>query len=193
MATIPQALQQQLQQLQNRMSQLENYATLQFGNNPNMQLQQNPGLSVSPTSQNPRPQCISYLTAATVVNNLAISVPFDTNEYDPQGMHNVSVNNSRFYAPVTGLYLAAIELTYAGSPSSSFAVNIDKNGDYIHTLAGSGAVPWAQSAFVSRICFLQAFDYIEFRTAQFSGSPQTILGAGVSGFTSTWGALVQLS
>ena len=128
----------------------------------------------------------------SIPNTTNTAMQFTVNLYDT-GIHSTSVNNTRFVAPVTGLYLCAGTATFSGSPTGLREIFIEVDGSVTNTYSlqtvastGSGSTT---SVSVSAVLQLNASDYVEFYVWQGSGSALSIQGTGQSASN---GSIVQI-
>lgn len=83
-----------------------------------------------------RPRLLSARATTATTNSLSNAtfetVPFETEDYDPEGWHDTSTNNDRVTVDEAGLYLVVATVSMAGSASGDLrAVRIKKNSTVI--------------------------------------------------------------
>jgi hypothetical protein len=144
---------------------------------PNVLGQQDPLLSVWPQSQNPRPQClVANSGSASIANNAATPITFDTRVYDPCGMRN-GTHTDRIYIPVAGVYLVVGNITWAASATGIRTLQVYHNGSstpWLASVTGSGSMQ------VAAVLFLQAYDYLQLSVLQASGGALAASGIAAS-------------
>lgn len=117
---------------------------------------------------------------ARVYNNAALSIAtatntiltFNSERFDPSGMHSTSVNTSRITISEAGVYSLAAGVRFAANATGERLVNILLNGTTIIAQARTPAnavVSAATSIGVSTLYALVAGDYVEVQVYQSSG------------------------
>lgn len=106
-------------------------------------------------------------------------ITWDTETFDPSGLHSTVTNKGRINVPVTGKYFAVFQVAFNASGAGDRFVSIEKNGNGVESGAGATRLgvmqPGAPSAtfqgFFPLIWFgsLTAGDYIEAFAYQSSG------------------------
>jgi len=77
-----------------------------------------------------RPRCESENSGTqSIAHNTATAVEFDVDNYDVGDMHDTGSNPSRFVAPVAGVYLVIINVTFAGHATGIRQLWLSTNGD----------------------------------------------------------------
>jgi hypothetical protein len=120
------------------------------------------------------PTCRCYnSTNFSVPNNSQTAVTFDTNRYDPYGMHSTSSNTSRITIPTgwAGTYVISGTAAYAAvNTTGERDLNIGLNGG--NSIASVTTFPSATIATgitITTIYRLAVGDYVELRAYQNSG------------------------
>jgi hypothetical protein len=118
--------------------------------------------------------CMVWKTASQNVSNATnTTITFDSEEYDTDGFHSTSVNNSRITIPSgkSGYYHVQALISYATNSSGERAGSISISDGRLYTnFAGapSGTV-LGSSIYFAVTAYFTAGDYMELRTQQRSG------------------------
>jgi len=125
-----------------------------------------------------QPQSSAYQASAqTIPNAAATAVTFDTNVYDVGPIHSTSVNNTRFTAPVAGLYLITAAICFSAGTGYR-ELTLSKNGTGFSTgifgVASSGV---DSSAALAAMIQLNATDYVEAYVTHNNGSSLTLVAS----------------
>jgi hypothetical protein len=128
--------------------------------------------------------CRIFMTAATtsIANSTNTTVSFDTEEYDTDGYHSTTVNNSRITIPAGkgGYYLVIATTDFAqnstGARGNSIKINGTEKGYTAITPNTTEGAVYNNSVIVS----LSVGDYIEMQVRQTSGGALDLRGSSVA-------------
>lgn len=124
--------------------------------------------------------CRVYASGSTTVNNSTdVILGFNNEDFDTNGFHDNSTNNSRITIPTgyAGKYLVTADVAWSGNSSGQRVLQIFKNGSQLLTTY-SGATTgnlFGQSYVV--VVNLAVGDYIQVDVNQNSGSSLTVFGS----------------
>lgn len=135
---------------------------------------------------------VTNTAATTVTDNTAFKVPFATEDFDTDGFHDNSTNNTRLTIPagLGGKYILTGSLTYNTSNLQNTYAAITKNGSTYLTYTGryAGVASGAAGHNVAAVVDLISGDYIELEAYQNSGSGKNL--EGTAGFN--WLAIARI-
>jgi hypothetical protein len=115
----------------------------------------------------------------SVANGLA-TLTWDSESYDPNGLHNTGSNTERFTIADAGKYRFSLNLTFAANATGVRGVRVTKNGTATilgETVANAVAGGDFTSLSLCEVAELAAGDYILARTYQTSGGALDVKGA----------------
>lgn len=107
-----------------------------------------------------------------ILNNVTTTLTFDAERYDPDGMHDNTVNNSRLTAPVSGFYQISGAVLWEADPNGFRNVNISLNGTTLIAVETQNAVAapgFGTAQTISTGYYLNAGDYVELTVQQSAG------------------------
>lgn len=134
------------------------------------------------TIASPTPACrIINTSPSALTNGSSSTLTFNTNIYDPTGMHSTSVNTERVTIATTGIYHIDFCMQYVstGAPNGPMYFSVYRNTSGVDTgIAAYGPVSyWTNSvtliASFSTTALLTAGDYIYATWANATGVTQT--------------------
>ena len=119
----------------------------------------------------------------TIVTATDTTLTWDTETDDPDGMHDNVTNNNRLTAPVAGIYLAIVCITWdvTAPAGTNYEVWIRDQGTNIR--GKSNASGSTQSQVVSTLVRLALNDWVEVQVHQNSGSNKLIKNFGETNFS----------
>jgi hypothetical protein len=129
----------------------------------------------------------AYVRAAVTTFSATDSVTFTltpTSIVEQEGSAIWADGSTKFFAPVTGLYLADFSAVWGASATGQRMLRIFKNGSEVAGQSFDGHASFSQRQQVSRLLRLRASEYYEFKL-------ETI-GATVNASATLIVALVQL-
>lgn len=115
-----------------------------------------------------------YQTTATSVANSTgtfTTIAFDTEDFDDEGWHDNSTNNSRITVDETGRYELSATLGFSTTANGAFAIAYFVNGTEIERYAvesGPTQYPYALNLSARKIN-LSSGDYVELKAIQYTG------------------------
>jgi hypothetical protein len=125
-----------------------------------------------------------YSTAnQSIANNTATKIQLNTETFDTANCFDSSTNY-RFTPNVAGYYQINATLVYGSAGSQYVQAKIWKNGSEIKTSFGQFANSIGGATIADVVYLNGSTDYIEFYTAQASGSTQTTAGSSSQVFMS---------
>jgi hypothetical protein len=123
-------------------------------------------------------------TNQSIANDTDVIATFNAEEFDTDGYHDNSSNNSRITIPSGkgGKYLVVAGIAWAGNSSGLRNAELYKNGSLLVGNSQFAPSPAFSSRFTfSSIVSLSAADYIEIKVLQQSGGSLDLLaGAGTA-------------
>jgi hypothetical protein len=116
-----------------------------------------------------------------VANSTNVIIGFNNENFDSNGFHDNSTNNSRMTIPTgyAGKYLIYANLAHEGGGTSQRVVDILKNGS-INTTTYSGQVATGGGIITCTINLMMDLavgDYIQVQTSQGTGSTKVVYGS----------------
>ena len=133
-------------------------------------------LSTSPTFVG----CRAYASNdQNVANSTNVIIGFNNENFDSNGFHDNSTNNSRMTIPsgYAGKYQVYANLSYEGNTSSNRVVDILKNGSIVATTYSGQSTTNAFTCQINLAMDLAVGDYIQVQTSQGSGSTRVVYGS----------------
>lgn len=130
------------------------------------------------TSERPIVGCEVYNSAdiAHTSSGSWQSVTFNSELYDPYGMHSTVTNTSRVNGVFPGWYLANGVLAFAANATGMRAIAVYVNGSILYAVQGMNAQSSGSTWLaISCIARLSAGDYLELRGYQSSGGSLNML------------------
>lgn len=125
------------------------------------------------------PYCrVTDNTGPTITNGSAPTLTWNTNQFDPTGMHSTSVNTDRINIAVTGLYSVNVilQVSWSVTPTGPVFVTIRQNGATV--VGANGFMPAnAQVNSFSTIYPFTAADYVTVVFSNNSGQTLTLVNA----------------
>ncbi|WP_395109776.1 hypothetical protein [Actinomadura sp. SCN-SB] len=122
-------------------------------------------------TQNPPTARLNALSNQSIPNSTHTAVAFGSEAEDTHGGHSNSSSNSRYVAPISGVYLVSATAVWTGDPNGIRELSVRSDGSFSlagdRQLAGSGTVTLVQS--VTRLMRLNAGSYVEAVVWQSSG------------------------
>jgi hypothetical protein len=114
-----------------------------------------------------------------VANSTNVILGFNNENFDSNGFHDNSTNNSRMTIPTgyAGKYAVWANLAYSGNTSNNRVVDILKNGSIVATTYSPAPTSNAISCWINLNMDLAVGDYIQVQTSQGSGSTLTVFGS----------------
>jgi hypothetical protein len=110
----------------------------------------------------------------SVANSTSTAVSLDASTVDTYAGHSNSSNNSRYVAQVAGWYEVNGTVSYAANATGARTAWIRVNGNIVpgaFNQTGNAGSSSTSSVAVSALVYLNAGDYVELYTAQYSGAP----------------------
>lgn len=113
------------------------------------------------------------------VNNTLLVLAFNTDEYDPRGLHDVSApNNTKFTAIKAGFYSVGATVQWEGNATGARDTRLRKNGTTdIEKARGISGDALSFSQSMQTGIFLNVGDYLEVTAQQNSGGALNILAS----------------
>lgn len=114
-------------------------------------------------------------TAIPIANSTATILPFNSERFDSNSLHDTDTNNSRLTAPISGLYLISLSIDWQANTSGRRTASIRLNGTTI--IANGIQAPSTDGVCtqtVTTVYLLSAGDYVEARVFQTSGTTLNI-------------------
>jgi hypothetical protein len=137
------------------------------------------------------PIAVIYQNASqSVGNNTFTPLICDSTAWDTYGGHSNTVNNSRYYAQITGFYMIFAAVAFGPNSVGNRGITLDKNGTPLSAPGFTTLVPSTNASNdvdigVSGMVQLTAGDYVEPQIYQSSGGALN-LASGASGFAVMW-------
>ena len=124
--------------------------------------------------------CRAYQSGDTsIANSTNVIIGFNNENFDSNGFHDNSTNNSRMTIPAgyAGKYQVFANLAYDGNTTSNRVVDILKNGSIVATSYSGASTTNAFTCSINLAMDLAVADYIQVQTSQGSGSTRTVYGS----------------
>jgi hypothetical protein len=124
--------------------------------------------------------CRAYQSGDTsIANSTNVIIGFNNENFDSNGFHDNSTNNSRMTIPTgyAGKYQVFANLAYDGNTTSNRVVDILKNGSIVATSYSGASTTNAFTCSINLAMDLAVADYIQVQTSQGSGSTRTVYGS----------------
>jgi hypothetical protein len=124
------------------------------------------------------PMCRAFNSAATTTTNgVEAAIPFDSESFDTDSMHDTGVNNTRITFNTTGVYAVGGNLSWASNATGTRHLEIKLNNT---TYLAVGNVLSVGASFNTRMVAstlykFAANDYVELRVFQDSGGNLDVL------------------
>jgi hypothetical protein len=114
-----------------------------------------------------------------VANSTNVIMGFNNENFDSNGFHDNSTNNSRMTIPTgyAGKYQVFANLAYDGNTTSNRVVDILKNGSIVATSYSGASTTNAITCSINLAMDLAVSDYIQVQTSQGSGSTRVVYGS----------------
>jgi hypothetical protein len=156
--------------------------------------------AVTPVKIGTIPQAsVTNTSAESIANATAgITLTFNSNEFDTDGLHSTTTNTDRLTAPIAGVYQVNLYARWAGAPGSIYgnssgtrllAISKDptsySTGYYTTVWQNANANGWTDES-VSALIKLNAGDFLVATAYQDSGSTITIAGLPRPHFSMRW-------
>lgn len=119
------------------------------------------------------PGCRLYNNANISIPNAAMTfLPFNSERYDPTGMHDLVTNPSRITIATAGVYMLACGVVFTGATGGERDVLIELNGNGGDIVAYAVVPPSAQKITISMstLYYLNVGDYVRVGCYQDRGS-----------------------
>jgi hypothetical protein len=115
----------------------------------------------------------------TIANSTNVIIGFNNENFDSNGFHDNSTNNSRMTIPTgyAGKYQVFANLSYDGSTASNRVVDILKNGSIVATTYSGQSTSNAFSCTINLAMDLAVGDYVQVQTSQNTGQNRTVFGS----------------
>jgi hypothetical protein len=124
--------------------------------------------------------CRAYQSGDTsVANSTNVIIGFNNENFDSNGFHDNSTNNSRMTIPAdyAGKYQVFANLAYNGNTSGNRVVDILLNGSIVATSYSGASTTNAITCTINLAMDLAVADYIQVQTSQDSGGTRTVFGS----------------
>lgn len=117
------------------------------------------------------PMChVTHSAGQSIAHNSVAILAFDTERYDPSGMHDTATNNSRVTIAAPGRYRLMAGVEWAANANGQRALNLKLNGTTVlASVLDSATAALGVRELVAIEYQLAAGDYIEVEVYQNSG------------------------
>jgi hypothetical protein len=114
-----------------------------------------------------------------VANSTNVIIGFNNENFDSNGFHDNSTNNSRLTIPTgyAGKYFVWSNIVYSGSTSSNRVLQILKNGNIVSEFYSGAASSNGFTIYGFLFMDLAVGDYVQVQTNQGSGGTLTVYGS----------------
>ncbi len=134
----------------------------------------------------------AYTTGQTITSASPVAIAWNSNAFDLNGVHSTSVNNSRFTAPSSGLYLFSACIKAEDDSGGPTPVKLWLNGSTLQATFAISLID-GPSNRVQTSCFgvpvqLTSGDYVELLTS--TQNTQLVISGGTQDVS--WASLVKL-
>lgn len=121
------------------------------------------------------PLCIAVSNATkTLTKNTFVTIDFQTEDYDTDGMHSNVTNNSRITPTTAGVYLFSAYIPTAANAVSGIATRLYKNGTTAIAAQDTGGSSFVKDTTTSGIAYMNGTtDYMEIQVYYGSTSDGT--------------------
>ena len=127
--------------------------------------------------------CIARNSSGQNVNAFSTAVlGFDTDEYDPYTMHDVSSNNSRIYAPVSGIYYVSCTMQWTTTAAGTMGMTINRvttgptTAGLLNTYSYTSGATINYGINGTRLTFMLEDDYVEVTALNGTSATATVQG-----------------
>jgi hypothetical protein len=136
---------------------------------------------VTPAKVGTRPAArVYHSTNQSIPGNAAFTtLTFDSERFDTADLHDGTTNPSRLTAPIAGLYLVSIDISWEGNNTNARELAINKNTSTIvaRDVVGPSPFPNTTEQSMSTLVELAAGDFVEVVLRQNSGSALNVFTA----------------
>lgn len=120
------------------------------------------------------PRFSGYNTTSTApASGVEYVVPLDSEDYDSEGGHSTTTNNTRYTVQVAGLYLVTAHLAFTANATGMRVLDLKVNGSIAPGGRVSSGVPTTSVSCAMCVAVhvqLNVGDYLEMSCTQYSGS-----------------------
>ena len=113
-------------------------------------------------------------TSQTVNNGVTAAIDFDSERFDPSGMHSIVTSPSRITIATAGKYMIGASVSSSGATSPEIYLQVNRASSGPRIAVGDGGTGYT----LTRLYQMAAADYIELVAVNNTGGSRQIVAAG---------------